>query len=97
MCVELAHMGIPFERERRFALEYRGVRVADYVPDLLVADTVVVEIKSVRRLEPVFTAQVITYLRTTKLRVGLILNFNAPETDRRPETRSSVEHRRDRT
>jgi GxxExxY protein len=79
MCVELAHMGIPFERERRFALEYRGVKVGDYIPDLIVANMVVVEVKSVHHIEPVFTAQVITYLRITKLRVGLILNFNAPK------------------
>ena len=58
--VELAHMRIRFERERRFPVEYRGVRVGDYVPDLIVADTVVVEVKSVHNLEPVFTAQVIT-------------------------------------
>ena len=55
------------------------MRVADYIPDLIVAGTVVVEVKSVHHLEPVFTAQVITYLRITKLRVGLILNFNAPK------------------
>jgi GxxExxY protein len=79
LCVELAHMEIPFERERRFPLEYRGVRVGDYIPDLIVAGTVVVEVKSVHHLEPVFTAQVITYLRITQLRVGLILNFNAPK------------------
>ena len=79
LCVELAHQGIPFDRERRFPLECRGVRVADYIPDLIVAGTVVGEVKSVHHLEPVFTAQVITYLRITKLRVGLILNFNAPK------------------
>jgi len=79
MCVELAHMGIPFERERRFHLEYRGVQVGDYIPDLIVANMVVVEVKSVHHIEPVFIAQVITYLRITKLRVGLILNFNSPK------------------
>ena len=44
--------------------------------DLIVEKTVVVEVKSVDRLTPVFTAQVITYLKITNLRVGLILNFN---------------------
>ncbi len=76
LCVELAHDGIPFDRERRVPLVYRGVRVGDYRPDLIVEQTVVVEIKSVLRFEPVFTAQMLTYLRITGLRVGLLLNFN---------------------
>ena len=76
LCVELAHSGILFERERLVPLEYRGVRVGDYRPDLIVEGTVVVEIKSVLRFDPVFTAQMLTYLRITGLRVGLLLNFN---------------------
>jgi GxxExxY protein len=76
VCVELAHQGIHFERERTVALQYRGVEIGDYIPDLIVENKVVVEIKSCLRDEDVFTAQMITYLRLTKLRVGLILNFN---------------------
>ena len=57
-------------------LEYRGAIVGEYYPDLIVENTVVVEIKSVLRMEHVFTAQLLTYLRITGLRVGLILNFN---------------------
>ena len=76
LCVELAHSGILFERERIVPLEYRGVRVGDYRPDLIVEGIVVVEIKSVLRFDPVFTAQMLTYLRITGLRVGLLLNFN---------------------
>ena len=48
-------------------------------PDLIVAGTVVVEVKSVHALWSQSSAQVITYLRITTLRVGLILNFNAPK------------------
>ena len=76
LCVEMAHRGIRFERERVIALEYRGQRIGDYIPDLVVEKKVVVEIKSCLRFEDVFTAQMLTYLRLTKLRVGLILNFN---------------------
>jgi GxxExxY protein len=74
--VELAHMGVRFERQRRHLLEYRGAIVGEYFADLIVENTVVVEIKSVLRMEHVFTAQLLTYLRITGLRVGLILNFN---------------------
>jgi GxxExxY protein len=76
LCVELGYQGIPFERERVYPLEYRGQRIGDYRPDLIVEDTVVVEVKSVIRMEPVFTAQLLTYLRITERRVGLLLNFN---------------------
>lgn len=76
MCVELAHQGVRFERERLFPLEYRSAIVGEYRPDLVVENTVVVEVKSVLRMEPVFTAQLLTYLRITGLRVGLLLNFN---------------------
>jgi GxxExxY protein len=75
-CVELAHRGIAFERERKIRLKYRDVEIGDFVPDLIVENKVVVEIKSCLRDEDVFMAQMLTYLRLTNLRVGLILNFN---------------------
>lgn len=76
LCIELAHDGVQFDRELLLPLEYRGVRVGDYRPDIIVERAVVVEVKSVLRFEPVFTAQMLTYLRVTGLRVGLLLNFN---------------------
>ena len=78
LCVELAKRGISFDREPLIPLVYDGVHVGNYRPDLVVEGRVVVEIKSVLRYEPVFTAQMLTYLRITKLRVGLVLNFNKP-------------------
>jgi GxxExxY protein len=78
LSIELAHHGIKFDRERLVSLEYRGIRVGEYRPDLIVERSVVVEVKSVLRFEPVFTAQMLTYLRLTGLRVGLLLNFNKP-------------------
>jgi GxxExxY protein len=58
-------------------MEYRGELIGEYIADLIVENAVVVEVKSVSHLEPIFTAQVVTYLRLTNLRVGLLLNFNA--------------------
>ena len=77
LCIELGYQGLSVETNRRIPMEYRGELIGEYIPDLIVENTVVVEVKSVSHLEPVFTAQVVTYLRLTKLRVGLILNFNA--------------------
>ncbi len=78
MCLELTAAGLAFEREKSHPLLFRGVRIGDYRPDLIVASTVVVEIKSVAQYDPVFSAQMLTYLRVTSLRVGLLLNFNRP-------------------
>ena len=79
LCAELAHTGIAFERERPFSLVYRDVDVGLYIPDLIVEGQAIIEVKSVAYLDPIFTAQLITYLRITKLKVGLLLNFNRPK------------------
>jgi len=78
MSVELAGNGLGFERERVVPLMYKGIRVGEYRPDLIVEGRVVVEVKSVLHFEPVFTAQMLTYLRITNIRTGLLLNFNRP-------------------
>ena len=78
LCVELAHQGIHFDRDRLIPLVYRDVEIGEYHPDLIVEDTVVVEVKSALRWEDVFTAQMLTCLRLTERRVGLIINFNKP-------------------
>jgi GxxExxY protein len=79
LCRELTVRGIPYERERPIPLEYKGVHLeCGYRLDLLVADAVVVEVKSVEALAPVHEAQLLTYLRLGGWRVGLLINFNVP-------------------
>lgn len=60
-----------------FPVVYKGRNIGEYRLDLLVEDAVIVEIKSVERLDPVFEAQILTYLRVTGKRVGLLINFNS--------------------
>lgn len=76
--IELAANGIHAEREPTYPVLYRGHRIADFRPDLIVDSSVVVEVKSVARYDPVFAAQLLTYLRVTGLHTGLLLNFNRP-------------------
>ena len=76
LCIELAKNRIRFERQRVIPLLYDGVHVGDYRPDLIVENEVIIEIKSALHFEPVFIAQMLTYLRITGLRRGLIINFN---------------------
>ncbi len=70
---------IPFERQNPFPLEYKGSKLeCGYRVDLLVANTVVVEVKSVETLLPIHEAQLLTYLRLGGWKIGLLINFNVP-------------------
>ena len=74
---ELFLRGIPFKREWPLPLEYKGIQLeCGYRMDLLVADAVVVETKSVEALAPIHEAQLLTYLRLGGWKVGLLTNFN---------------------
>ena|SRR2546423_2629243 len=77
-CRELQLRNIPFARQVGLPLEYKGVRVdCGYRIDVIVNDEVVVEIKAVEAIHPVFEAQLLTYLRLTGKHV-LLINFNVP-------------------
>ena len=76
LAIEFAAIGLGFEREPSLSVKYRGIVIGHHVPDFIVENCVVVELKAVANLDPVFTAQVITYLRLTGLKVGLLVNFN---------------------
>ena len=76
LCVELTAADLPFQRQPGIPLFYKGQLISEHRPDLVVNDSIVVEIKSVERLQSIHVAQMLTYLRVTQLRVGLILNFN---------------------
>ena len=76
-CYELSLRGIPFERQKEVDVIYKGKVIKGQRLDLLVHGKVVVEVKSVRELEDVFTAQVLSYLRSTELKRALLINFGA--------------------
>ena len=66
---------IVFDQQRRFPVHFRGVEVGEFVPDLIVFGSVIVDTKVVDRITDHERGQMLNYLRITKLRVGLILNF----------------------
>ena len=77
LCRELLLRGIPFEKEKPLPLEYKGIHLGcGYRLDLLVSNSVVVEVKSVEALAPIHDAQLMTYLRIGGWRIGLLVNFN---------------------
>lgn len=69
--------GLLAERQLKIPVLYRGQIIGEYKPDMIVNGLVIVEIKSVERFDPVFEAQVLTYLKITGKRVGLLIHFNS--------------------
>ena len=77
MCIELEDAQLTYTRQIQVPAFYKGREIGRYRIDLAVEDLVLVEIKSVERIDPLFEAQLLTYLRVTERRVGLLLNFNS--------------------
>jgi GxxExxY protein len=76
---ELELCGVPFEFEKALPLQYKGISLdCAYRVDLLVMNQVVVEIKSVEKLDKIHEAQLLTYLKLGNWQVGLLINFNVP-------------------
>jgi GxxExxY protein len=76
VCIELDHTEIQYQREKEIPVTYRGELLCQQRLDIVVADQIIVEIKSVEHLNPVHRAQLTSYLRISKIRLGLLLNFN---------------------
>ena len=69
---------MPFDQQRRFPVFFRGVEVGEFVPDLIVFGSVIVDTKVIDHITDFERGKMLNYLRITKLRVGLILNFKKP-------------------
>jgi GxxExxY protein len=75
---EIALRGLRFEKEKPLPVEYKGIKLeSGYRLDFVVADKVVVELKAVDSIHDVHKAQLLTYLKLTGCKVGLLLNFNS--------------------
>lgn len=77
LCRELDLRCVTYETEIPLPIEYKGLKVAKgYVIDLLIEGSLIVEIKSVRKLLPIHSSQLMTYMRLQELSSGLLINFN---------------------
>lgn len=77
LAYELVQRGLKVERQKPLPVVYKGLKLdIGYRVDLLVEDRVIVELKAVDRLEPVHEAQLLSYLRLSGCKVGLLINFN---------------------
>jgi GxxExxY protein len=79
ICKELEFRGISFERQKELPVAYKGEKLESGLRlDVVVEKRVIVELKSCEKLLPVHEAQLLTYLKLTDMKVGLLINFNVP-------------------
>ena len=77
LCRELELRGIAYQSQAHLPLEYKGIQIGEgYVIDLLIEDNLIVEIKSVDKLLPIHSSQLMTYMRLLRVSAGLLINFN---------------------
>jgi GxxExxY protein len=77
LAIECELEGLHVTRQMKIPVQYKGRAIGEYRLDLLIENLVIVEIKSVERYDPVFEAQILTYLKITGKKVGLLINFNS--------------------
>ena len=79
LCRELSLRGFSYERQKEVPVKYKGVRLdCGYRLDIVVSESVVLELKACDRLERIHQAQLLTYLKLTGIKYGLLINFNVP-------------------
>ena len=78
LCFELRTSNIKYKKQVAVPVNYKGYSIGNYRLDLLVNSEIIVELKAVNRLEPVFEAQLLSYLKMTNKKLGLLINFNVP-------------------
>ena len=79
LCHEFGLRAMPYERQKELPIEYKGVTLdCGYRLDVVVAKMLILELKACERLEPIHEAQLLTYLKLTGIKIGLLINFNVP-------------------
>ena len=78
LAVELGQVGFRVAQQRRLEVRYKDVLVGDFVADLIVEDCIILEVKAIRALDDIHTAQCVNYLKATGLQVCLLVNFGTP-------------------
>jgi GxxExxY protein len=79
LVVEFDLRKIPFQQQKSFDLLYKTCKVGEFVPDLIAFNSVIVDTKTIDRITDFERGQMLNYLRITKLRVGVLLNFKNPK------------------
>ena len=81
LAIELRQTGLQVIQQHAVTVRYEGQIVGEYIADILVNETILVEVKAVRKLDEVHMAQCMNYLRSTGLRICLLINFGSPKVE----------------
>jgi GxxExxY protein len=87
LCVELRQARIPFEREKRFTVPYKGVEIGCYIANLVIENRLIVETKAIDLLCVAHSVQLVNYLAISKIDLGLLLNFGPRKLEFKTKTR----------
>ena len=79
LVIELGLRKLPVHQQKRFDVRYKGVVISEFIPDLIVAETIIVDTKVIPQITDYERGQMLNYLRITQRRVGLIINFKKPK------------------
>ncbi len=78
-CYELQLIGIEFKRQISIPVDYKSIKLeCGYRADLVVEDKLVIEVKAIEKIKAIHEAQLLTYLKLTGIKTGLLINFNVP-------------------
>ncbi len=81
LALDLRKLGLSVAQQHSIQVKYEGQIVGEYLADILVNDSVLVEVKAVRKLDEIHMAQCMNYLRATGVRVCLLINFGSPKVE----------------
>jgi GxxExxY protein len=81
MVREFQLRSIPYDQQKEFALLYKDTQIDTLVPDLIVYDQIIVDTKTIKAITDVELAKMLSYLKATKLPLGLIINFGNPKVE----------------
>lgn len=81
LIIELRRQGLRAEGQVPISVSYKGVVVGDYTADILVESKVILELKAVDKLQKIYEAQLLNYLKATGIRVGVLVNFKHPKAE----------------
>ena len=79
LCIEFEKRKISFQRQYPIKFEYSGVRIpTEFRLDIVVENSILIELKAVEKMHPVYDAQIYSYLKSSNLPLGFLVNFNVP-------------------
>ena len=81
LMIELPNSGLMARRQFPIKVNYKGTEIGDYFADIVVEEKVIIELKAVESIQKIHEAQILNYLKATKYKIGLLVNFYHPKAE----------------